>query len=166
MYTNCKSVTVLNYTGNFICGLVIIKTDSGHGRLTDLIVLVSCFWWIQWFPIRIIYGNYLTQLYERKYQCHHYLGIFFLIETMISVSKYVVITIIIFLSYPLPPCAWSYVLMSLPCMASSILTLIFFIGWYRYKYRGFSRTYFIPKSSIYIITVCGRTVHFYTTYKV
>ena len=36
LYPNCQSVTVWNDTGTFICGPVILKTDSGQGRLTAI----------------------------------------------------------------------------------------------------------------------------------
>ena len=35
LYPNFQSVTVRNYTDTFICGPVILKTDSVQGRLTE-----------------------------------------------------------------------------------------------------------------------------------
>ena len=41
-----------------------------------------------------LFVNYHTQLYKRKCHCYHYLGIIFLIETMIYISNYMAITIL------------------------------------------------------------------------
>ena len=38
----------------------------------------------------------IKRLYDRKWQCYHYLGIIFLIEKMVSDSNYMVITILNF----------------------------------------------------------------------
>ena len=57
---------------------------------------------------------------------------------MISVFLCVVITTLKRLKFSIT--ATPYVLMSLPCMTSSSFTLILFIGWFRHKYRKFSRT--------------------------
>ena len=46
-----------------------------------------------------LYRNYNTRWYERKWKCSHFLGINFLIEIMISVSNYVVITILNFFKF-------------------------------------------------------------------
>ena len=45
----------------------------------------------------------ITRLYERKWQCSHYFGIMFLIDTMISDSNYMVITILIFKKFSITP---------------------------------------------------------------
>ena len=77
-------------------------------------------------------------MYERKQQCSHYLGIIFLIKTMFSVFRYVVITTLKLLKFPI--IATSYVLTSLPCMISLIFTLRLFIGLFSHNYHKFSRT--------------------------
>ena len=46
-----------------------------------------------------LYGNYLSQLYKRKWKCPHDLGIIFVIETIISVGNYVVVAILNFLQF-------------------------------------------------------------------
>ena len=77
-------------------------------------------------------------MYVRKRQCSHYLGILFLIKTMISVFQCVVITTLNRLKFSIA--ATSYELMSLPCMTSSIFTMRLLIGWFRHKYQKFIRT--------------------------
>ena len=75
---------------------------------------------------------------------------------MISFFQFVVITTLklmkLSITYTL------YVLMSLPCMTSSSLTLRLFIVWFRHKYWKFSRTtvwvwLFYFKSLIFLILV-------------
>ena len=77
-------------------------------------------------------------MYARKWQYYQYLGITYLIKTMISVFLFVVITIFIRLKFYIN--SMPYVMISLPCMTSSIFTLRLFIGWFRYKYWKYSRT--------------------------
>ena len=79
-------------------------------------------------------------MYTRKGKCYHYLGITFLIKTMISVFLFVVIATIIRLKLSIT--ATPYVMMPLPCMTSSSFTLRLFIGWFRHKYQKYSRTTF------------------------
>ena len=43
-----------------------------------------------------LYGNYHTQLYNRKWKCSHYLRFVFLVETMISVSYFMLIIVTFF----------------------------------------------------------------------
>ena len=77
-------------------------------------------------------------MYARKRQYYHYLGISFLIKTMISFFLFVVITTLIRLKFSIT--ATPNVIMSLPCMTSSRFTLRLFIRWFRHKYRNYSRT--------------------------
>ena len=76
-------------------------------------------------------------MYVKKRKCSHYLGIIFLIKTMISVFQCVAITTLKLLKLSIT--ATPYILMSLPCMTSSSFTLRLFIGWFGHKYRKFSR---------------------------
>ena len=77
-------------------------------------------------------------MYVRKLQYYHYLGITFLIKTMISVFLFVVIPTLIKLKLSIA--ATLYVTMSLLCMTSSSFTLRLFIGWFRHNYWKYSRT--------------------------
>ena len=77
-------------------------------------------------------------MYVRKRQYYHHLGIILLIKTMISVFLSVVITTIIRLKFS--NTTTPNIMMSLPCMTSSRFTLRLFIGWFRHKYRNYSRT--------------------------
>ena len=76
-------------------------------------------------------------MYVRKRQWSHYLGIIFLIKTMISVFLCVEITTLQFLKFSIT--ATLYVFMSLPCMTSPSFTLRIFIGWFMNKHRKYSR---------------------------
>ena len=77
-------------------------------------------------------------MYARKRQYYNYLGIIFLIKTMIYVFLFVVFTTLIRLKFPIT--ATPNVIISLPCMTSSSFTLRLFMGWFRLKYRKYSRT--------------------------
>ena len=77
-------------------------------------------------------------MYVRKLQCYHYLGIIFLIKTIISDFLFVVINTITRLKFS--NIATLPVLMLLPCMTSSSFILRLFIGWFSHKYQNFSRT--------------------------
>ena len=85
---------------------------------------------------------------------------------MISASKYVIIAILDFFKF--------FITAMCLILSTDVITMYeiinfnidIFTGWYRYKYWSFSCTCFIPKRSIYIITVYEKTVHFSTTYKV
>ena len=57
---------------------------------------------------------------------------------MIYVVLFVVITTLIRLNFSIT--ATPYVVMSLPCMMSSSFSLRLIIGWFRHKYRKYSRT--------------------------
>ena len=77
-------------------------------------------------------------MYARKRQFYHYLGIIFLIKTMISIFLFVAITTLI--RFKLSINATPYVMMSLLYMTSSNFTLRLFIGWFMNNYRNYSRT--------------------------
>ena len=85
-----------------------------------------------------LYGNYFNKMYVRKQQCYHYLGMIFLIKTMSSVFQCVEITTLKLLKLSIT--TMPYVLMLLTCMNLSSFILGLFIGWFRHRYREFSRT--------------------------
>ena len=79
-------------------------------------------------------------MYVRKRKYYHYLGINFLIKTMIYVFMFVVITTFISLKFSITATPYINIIMSLPCMTLSSFTLRLFIGWFMHKYQKYSRT--------------------------
>ena len=87
-------------------------------------------------------------MYLRKRHCYHYLGITFLIKTMISVFLFLVIATFIRLKFYIK--STPYVMMSLPCMTLSSFTLRLFIGWFRHKYQKYIHT------TVWVFLLCSK----------